>query len=164
MRQAAAVIADIRAMESSMWTIWREEISMMLPEPPDEPPEEGLVNPEQALTNALDSLSTLIPTLLHQITEILTKRSCDALMPVRSIPSQFRAMSSSKKAIMPTEPSYFVSSILRPVRSFFGIGGVAGPGSRLEPDSLRACAFAVFEGVCTRFAASPVNPERFIKL
>jgi hypothetical protein len=150
MRQASAAIADINAMQSSMQAIWMEEISMMLPESAEDPTEEDVINPEQALSQALESLSTLIPPLLNQITQILTKRSCDALMPVRSIPSQFRAMSSNKRGILPTEPSYFVASILRPVKSFFGVGGVQGPGSKLGEEYLKECTAKVFEGVCAR--------------
>ena len=30
--QLAIAITDIKAMESQMWTLWREELSMMLPD------------------------------------------------------------------------------------------------------------------------------------
>lgn len=68
---------------------------------------------------------------------------------MRSIPSQFRAMSSSKR--LPTEPSHFVSLIFRALRSFFGINSVDGPGIALKDDYMRAYAEEVFENVAQRY-------------
>lgn len=55
---------------------------------------------------------------------------------------------SSKR--MPTEPSYFVPLILRPVKSFFGIGGSSVVGDRLRKGLLKESATEVFDGVCQR--------------
>lgn len=82
-----------------------------------------------------------------QITNILTRRACDALQPVRSILSQFRAMSNKRT---PTEASYFVPSIMRPVRNFFGAGVDDAPGNRLKGEMMKSCATEVFEGACHR--------------
>jgi len=81
-----------------------------------------------ALRQALASLTTMITPIAGQIVTILCRRASDALLPVRSIPSQFRAMQNKK---MPTERSYFVPFIMRPVSSYFGIktaeGGMGAP-------------------------------------
>lgn len=55
---------------------------------------------------------------------------------------------SSKR--MPSEPSYFLPLILRPVKSFFGIGGSSVAGDRLRKGLLKESATEVFDGVCQR--------------
>ena len=70
---------------------------------------------------------------------------------MRSIPSQFRAMTASKR--LPTEPSHFVSIIFRALKAFFGLGGMGAgeaPGSALQDAYLRAYAEEVFENVAQR--------------
>lgn len=104
-----------------------------------------------ALQRQLSLLDSLVPPLSNQITNILTRRSCDALQPVRSILSQFRAMSNKRT---PTEASYFVPSILRPVRNFFGGTSNDGPGERLKDYFMKPCATEVFESVCHRQVTS----------
>jgi hypothetical protein len=54
---------------------------------------------------------------------------------------------------MPTEPSYFVPSILRPIKLFFGVGVGEGLGSLLSDDRLNSYSTDVFEGVSQRYAA-----------
>jgi conserved oligomeric Golgi complex subunit 2 len=51
---------------------------------------------------------------------------------------------------MPTEPSYFVSSILRPVKNFFAIETSDGPGALLKDNFLKQCATEVCENVFQR--------------
>ena len=97
----------------------------------------------------MSKLSSLVPTLLSQIVVILSRRGCDALLSMRSIPSQFRAMSSSKR--MPTEPSYFVSLIFKHTKAFFAIQTVDGPGSALKDAFLKPVAEEVFELVTQRY-------------
>ncbi|KAI0316446.1 COG complex component [Amylostereum chailletii] len=163
LRQLAAAIADIKIMESQMWQFWQEALSMMLPELPED--DEDEVRPEgmsatllissfiktccsDALRKTLDSLVFMVGPMSAQVVSILSKRACDALLPVRSIPSQFRAMSNKR---MPTEPSYFVASILRPLKIFFSVGTSEGPGSSLKGDFLRVYSEEVFETVVQRF-------------
>jgi hypothetical protein len=98
------------------------------------------------LRGSLAKLTISIIPLSKEIIRILTKRCCDALLPVRSIPSQFRAMSNKRT---PTEPSYFVSSILRPIKQFFGIGFAEGPGSHLT-DHVQDYSTGVFNNVTVR--------------
>lgn len=50
----------------------------------------------------------------------------------------------------PSEPSYFVSSILKPVRLFFGIGVGEGPGVSLKDGFLEPYTAQVFESVSER--------------
>ncbi|KAI0709565.1 COG complex component [Cerioporus squamosus] len=129
LQQFAIAITDIKAME-------------------DQETREGIA-PEDALKHALSKLTSLVPTLLSQIVLILSRRGCDALLSMRSIPSQFRAMSSSKR--MPTEPSYFVSLIFKHTKAFFSIQTVDGPGSALKDTFLKPVAEEVFEVVAQRY-------------
>ncbi|TCD60067.1 hypothetical protein EIP91_010785 [Steccherinum ochraceum] len=146
--QLATAMTDIKALESQMWKIWREELGIMLPRGSDDAEgEEGVL--EDALRHALSQLLSLIPPLSSQIIYILSRRGCDALLPMRSIPSQFRAMSPSKR--LPTEPSHFVSLIFKPLRGFFGVGAADGPASMLKEQFLKAYAEEVFEIVAQRY-------------
>lgn len=147
LRQFATALVDIRAMTSQVLQLWREEISKMLPDTSieDDIAEEVL---EVALRTQLEQLSALSTSLCSQATAILSRRCCDALSAVRSIPSQFRAMSNKR---LPSEPSYFIPIILRPVRIFFGIGAVGGPGERLKGELLKDVSTDVVECVCQRY-------------
>ena len=102
-----------------------------------------------ALKHSLSKLTSLVPTFLSQIVLILSRRGCDALLSMRSIPSQFRAMSSSKRT--PTEPSYFVSLIFKHTKAFFAIQTVDGPGAALKDAFLQPVAEEVFEVVAQRY-------------
>ena len=112
-----------------------------------------------ALRHTLSRILSIIPPLSGQIIHILSRRGCDALLPMRSIPSQFRAMSSSKR--LPTEPSHFVSLILRPLKGFFGIGSVDGPATALKDELLISYAEEVFEAVAQRYVpfTSPLQRQ-----
>ncbi|EGN99740.1 hypothetical protein SERLA73DRAFT_72536 [Serpula lacrymans var. lacrymans S7.3] len=147
LRQFSAVILDIKIMSSQMLALWRDEISIMLPHSVNAEGNEG-ISSEVALEHQLSALEAFLTPLTNQIVSILTRRSCDALVPVRSIPSQFRAMSNKR---LPVESSYFVTSILRPVKDFFGIGSNGGPGDRLKKDSLKPIATDVFDVTCQRY-------------
>lgn len=147
LRQFATALVDIRAMTNQVLQLWREEISMMLPDTSTEYDTAEKVL-EVALRSQLEQLSALSTSLYSQATAILSRRCCDALLPVRSIPSQFRAMSNKR---LPSEPSYFAPTILRPVRIFFGIGAVGGPGERLKEELLRGVSTNVVENVCQRY-------------
>ncbi|KAJ6625598.1 oligomeric golgi complex component, COG2-domain-containing protein [Mycena sp. CBHHK59/15] len=144
LRQYAAIILDVKGMHMNVLTLWHEEISIMLPEAASE----ERANSEDTFRQSLATLtSTTLPMSSH-IVAILTKRCYDALLPVRSIPSQFRAMSSKQ---LPNEPSYFVSSILRPVKVFFGLGVGQGPGASLKEHFLESYATDIFESVAQRY-------------
>ncbi|KAJ7497349.1 COG complex component [Mycena latifolia] len=144
LRQYATIILDVRAMHMSVLTLWQEEISMMLPDAAGE----ERANIEDTLRRSLATLTSITLPMSSHIVAILTKRCCDALLPVRSISSQFRAMSNKQ---MPKEPSYFVSSILRPVKVFFGIGVGQGPGASLKEHFLESYATDIFESVSQRY-------------
>lgn len=92
-------------------------------------------------------MDSLVPPISTQVLTILTRRACDALTPVRSILSQFRA---SPNKNTPSEPSPFVASILLPVRTFFDKGN---GGEHLQEDLMKACTADVFENVCSRFVS-----------
>ncbi|KAF8973230.1 COG complex component [Flammula alnicola] len=144
LRYYAAAIIDIKIMETNVLTLWRQVISMMMPDTSDD--EE--FQTEDALRESISALITFVAPLSSKIIAILTKRCCDGLLPVRSIPSQFRAMSNKRN---PTEPSYFVSSILRPVKQFFAIGVPEGPGSLLKDVFLKSYSTEIFNNVTQRY-------------
>lgn len=100
-----------------------------------------------ALRESISALAAFIAPLSSGIIAILTRRCCDGLLPVRSIPSQFRAMSNKTT---PMEPSYFVASILRPLKQFFAIGTSEGPGTLLKEAFLKEYATEVFTNVTQR--------------
>ncbi|CAA7261620.1 unnamed protein product [Cyclocybe aegerita] len=143
LRQSSAAIVDIRVLEHNMLTLWRQVISMMMPDSDDEE-----LQTEDGMRESLDGLVAFIAPLSSKIAGVLTKRCCDGLLPVRSIPSQFRAMSNKRN---PSVPSYFVSSILRPVKQYFAIGAADGPGSALKDAFLKPYATEVFNNVTQRY-------------
>ena len=50
----------------------------------------------------------------------------------------------------PTEPSYFVSSVLRPIKNYFAIGVGEGPGYLLKENFMETYATEVFDNVTQR--------------
>ncbi|EAU91231.2 hypothetical protein CC1G_06866 [Coprinopsis cinerea okayama7 len=128
LRQYSAAIVDVLAMEKMVRTVWEQEIQLVLPDVEDDED----AKPEDALNAVLSKLTERLPSLSAMIISILTRRCCDALLPMRSIPAQFRAMTKKR---MPTEPSHFVPNILRPVKQFFGIGTSDGPGTQIKDRS-----------------------------
>ncbi|OAX39994.1 COG complex component [Rhizopogon vinicolor AM-OR11-026] len=147
LRQFATALVDIRTMISRVSNLWREEIIGLLPDTSTEDSVEEAVL-EAALRTQLEQLDTVSASLCSRVTNILSRRCCDALLPVRSIPSQFRAMSNKR---LPSEASYFVPTILRPVRSFFAISTGGGPGERLKDAFLKEVSTEVVESVCQRY-------------
>ena len=61
----------------------------------------------------------------------------------------------------PTEPSYFVSSVLRPIKNFFAIGVAEGPGYLLKEHFMETYATEVFDNVTQRqvlgFFSRPIS-------
>lgn len=96
---------------------------------------------------SMESLTDLSHLLITQIVSILSQRCCDALSAVKSIPGHFRATSSKA---LPTTPSRFVPSILRPLKSFFGIENVGGIGDALKDAYLRPISSQVIEEVINK--------------
>jgi hypothetical protein len=167
---------DIKTLESKIMTLWQGEISSLLPQAIDVT-ESGGVKPEgwsfprspdidcltwiillaDALRHTLTTLTSVLPPISNQIVGILKRRCCDGLLPVRFIPSQFRAMVNKRS---PTEPSYFVASILQPLKTFFALGTNDGLGASLRDDFLKVFAEEVFDAVCHRY----VIGRDFVKL
>ena len=162
----AIAITDVQGVQTQMQKFWQERISALLPDTSDvldenNPSPEGVFNFQwsivprlcslayvivDALQRSLSSISSLFPPLSSQIINILSRRACEALLPMRSIPSQFRAMSSGKRS--PSEPSYFISLVFRPFRSFFANDG---PGAMLKETYAQAFAEEVVEIVAQRY-------------
>ena len=168
------MIADVKLLESQTWVLWRDEVGPMLAslfieeEAPLETPSEhvgveGLSSfrplfvltfsnayslMTDTLRRSLQDLTTIIPPLSSQVVSILTRRASEALQPVRSMPLQFRAMSNKRP---PSEPSFFVAGVLRPVRTFFGVETGIGPGASLKEELMQFYAEEVFEAVVQKY-------------
>lgn len=170
--QLATAITDIKAMETQVWKLWREELSGILPDVQQADSESNVslegtasisrvrtisdISSVDTIRHSLSTIISLVPPLSTQAVAILTRRGCDALLPMRSIPSQFRAMSSKR---MPSEPSHFVSLIFRSLKTFFGVGaGGDAPGGALKDDFLKLYAEEVFENVAQRYVTPKVAP------
>ncbi|EED79251.1 predicted protein [Postia placenta Mad-698-R] len=95
LQQFSTAIIDIKAMDAEVVKLWREELSVMMPESIDDGSDEN-IGPE-------------------------------------------------------AEPSYFVSLIFRPVRTFFGVGSADGPGAPLRDELLQSYAEEIFEIVTQRY-------------
>ena len=161
LRQYAAAIVDVLAMDTAIQVLWQQEISVIIPEPDglDGMEPKGIVDhqssgykpstflPPDALDAALSKLMDTVPALSNMIIGILTRRCAEALVAVRSITTQLRAMSTKR---MPTEASHFVTGVLRPVKQFFGIGSGDGTGARLKAKFLHDYAVDVFNAVTIR--------------
>jgi hypothetical protein len=145
-------------MDTAIQVLWQQEISVIIPEPDGlegmEP--KGTVNNQfsehrplisvlpDALDAAVSKLTDMVPALSSMIVGILTRRCSEALVAVRSITTQLRAMSNKR---MPTEASHFITGVLRPVKQFFGIGSGDGTGARLKAKFLHDYAVDVFNAV-----------------
>nr|GAT56084.1 conserved oligomeric Golgi complex subunit 2-like [Mycena chlorophos] len=144
LKQYASIIVDARAMSVNVEALWREEISLMLPEASAE---ERVAN-EETLLQSLASMTAATAPMTSHIISIITKRCCDELARVKSLSSTLRAMSNKS---MPKNPSHWVSSILRPIKVFFAIGVAQGPGSALKEHFVESYAADIFEGVCQKY-------------
>jgi hypothetical protein len=162
------VITDVKLLESQTWVLWRDEVGPMLGSlfvEEDAPSEQvGGVGGSfplfistfcdtnyllaDALRGCLQNLTTIIPPLSSQVVSILTRRASEALQPVRAMPLQFRAMSNKRP---PSEPSFFVAGVLRPVRTFFGVESGIGPGASLKEELMQPYAEEVFEVVVQKY-------------
>ncbi|EIN11926.1 COG complex component [Punctularia strigosozonata HHB-11173 SS5] len=148
LRDFASAITDIRVMEQQIWTLWQQEISMMLPDiDRNEEGVEDAPGPEESLRQMLETLTSLIPPMVGQITTTLSKQACDAVAAVKGIPAQVR-MSQNRKP--PTDPSPFVTTILRPVKAFFAVDG---PGEALKDSYLREVTEEVFDHALARYTS-----------
>lgn len=93
---------------------------------------------------ATSSITSLVPSSSQQVITILIKRCSEPLRLVRSVASQVRA--STKRVL--SEPSYFVSDILKPLKTY-----IEGPGKVLEGPDLELrnkWATEIVEDVATK--------------
>ncbi|KXN92456.1 Conserved oligomeric Golgi complex subunit 2 [Leucoagaricus sp. SymC.cos] len=146
LKQCAAIIGDLELLKSKINNLWQQEISVILP--PDILENTDGEGPSDILKHALAKSTTITQPASTKIIAILTKRCCEALLPVRSVPSQFRAMSNKR---LPSEPSYFVQTVFRPLRIFFGVGSSDGPGRSLENAYSKQYSQEVFDNVAQRY-------------
>ncbi|KAF7304568.1 Conserved oligomeric Golgi complex subunit 2-like [Mycena chlorophos] len=139
-KQYASILVDARAMSVNVEALWREEISLMLPEASAE---ERVENEDPATIPGVNDGGHGADDLAHRFyrNEALLRRAAR----VKSLSSTLRAMSNKS---MPKNPSHWVSSILRPIKVFFAIGVAQGPGSALKEHFVESYAADIFEGVC----------------
>ncbi|KAF7304564.1 Conserved oligomeric Golgi complex subunit 2-like [Mycena chlorophos] len=143
-KQYASILVDARAMSVNVEALWREEISLMLPEASAE---ERVENEDPATIPGVNDGGHGADDLAHRFYRN-EKRCCDELARVKSLSSTLRAMSNKS---MPKNPSHWVSSILRPIKVFFAIGVAQGPGSALKEHFVESYAADIFEGVCQKY-------------
>lgn len=135
--------------------------SMLAVEEGEDTPEGGSINEEEpdcgfadiallaaALNTTLETLTSIIPSLLAQLATILSKRCSEPLRLVRSGASQVRANASKGNGKAP-EPSYFVPNILRPAKVFLD-----GHGKVLQESMKRDIMQTLFEDLANRYEAA----------
>lgn len=108
-----------------------------------------LINLSATLANQLTKQRALISPLSGIIISILCRRAREAVSPLRQLPSQFRAISGRRN---PTKPSDYVSGIMRPVRTFFGIDSTGdAQGGSLREKYSADWASEVFENAVKEY-------------
>ncbi|GJJ06409.1 hypothetical protein Clacol_000600 [Clathrus columnatus] len=134
--QCGVVVSDIKTLERRVIEFWTTHISVILSESEEEP-SSSLVILKQSFKRALG----LIPILGGHVISILTRRCCENLVAVRSVPSQYRALPNKR---MPVAPSPFISDVLKPIRTFLTIHDSLkdNPGSQWITE--------IFRAICTR--------------
>lgn len=151
--QLAILFTDIRTTVSRVMELWSSEISVLLPEPEEHLSLKGrfsnhpvVINPNTHLADVLQStlsqLTSLEPYVSNQIVLILTRRCCEPIAQVKQVTGQIRAM--TRRSHTASSPSPFVSEILKPLRDFFGMGGVVSKNS-LNRESFGAIGRALRE-------------------
>ena len=117
-------LLDISQLKDKLPVLFNEQISTLFTE------SQGNEEASRGVFDAsLVSLTGLSSLLVTQIVTIISQHCYDTLSAVKSIPGHFRAASSKT---IPTTPSRFVPSILRPLKAFFGIDNVGGIGEALK--------------------------------
>ncbi|KAF5393319.1 hypothetical protein D9757_000644 [Collybiopsis confluens] len=140
------LIADIEILKSSTMMLWEEEISIMLPDMEDYEEDDYALNPQKILESTVLATTALIAPMSKMIISILTERCIGPLNTVNKMRTDLRG-----RKQLPTEPQPWVSSILRPLKSFFGISGSDGIGAILKDDHLQDWGGQVFENVCDKY-------------
>ncbi|KAJ3856207.1 COG complex component [Lentinula lateritia] len=140
-----SLIADIKTLQFSTMNLWQEEICMMLPEP-DELDEDS--TSQDALENAVDAISALIRPMSSTVILVLTERCIVPLNAVKKIRTDLRAKANKQ---LPTEPHPWITSVLRPLKVFFGLSGKDGIGAVLKAEYLDPWSKQIFENVCEKY-------------
>ncbi|RIA87792.1 oligomeric golgi complex component, COG2-domain-containing protein [Glomus cerebriforme] len=112
LRHLVIVSHDVENMTIKIKEIYRESIIIKLPESMIDQP---II--EESILNSLSSLQSDLPDLSQRISAILTKRCTEALRHVRSIITQYRQPNTKP----PTESSYFVPHIMKPLAAFYDV-------------------------------------------
>jgi len=146
--QFSIVMQDIVSMRENVVNLWSHEISALLPDTEDE--DEITGGCENVLKNTLSSLIDILPVARSQVEMILSRRCCDALVPVKSLPGQFRAASQKH---MPSKPSAFVPLILRPIKTFFGVDNKNSSTKALRDEFCAPMSSNIVDEVASKYAS-----------
>ncbi|KAE9411437.1 COG complex component [Gymnopus androsaceus JB14] len=143
-----ALISDIKTLRSSTLILWEEEISRMLPDSEEVEEDDEEPKPYDALDSAILAITALTVPMFNVLILILTERCIVPLNAIKKIRTDLRAKSIKQ---LPTGPHPWVSSILRPIKVFFGIAGNDGIGAALREEHLERFASQIFENVCEKY-------------
>lgn len=78
---------------------------------------------------------------------VLTERCIVPLNAVKKIRTDLRAKANK---LLPTEPHPWITSVLRPLKVFFGLSGKDGIGAVLKAEYLDPWSKQIFENVCEK--------------
>ncbi|CAG8718080.1 8137_t:CDS:2, partial [Scutellospora calospora] len=130
------VAHDVENITIKIQDIYREQIITRLPESMNEQPAI-----EESLSTSLSSMQSDLPNLSQKISTILIKRCTETLRQhIRSVITQFRGSNTKP----PTESSYFVPHIIKPLVTFCKVNKqLLSDKRRIECNSIVADAVAI---------------------
>ncbi|KAF8342152.1 oligomeric golgi complex component, COG2-domain-containing protein [Cantharellus anzutake] len=154
LRAFAFMISDILVVKSKAQKLFSQTIRGLLPSTSQEDDEQP---PEEIFNETLSKLSAIIPPISDEMISILSVRCQDPLQYVRSIPTQFRAMS-SRNLDLPQEPSYFIPNILKPLKEFLLEDGA--PASQLKSVYGSGWAEEIFKSVVLKYSSYLIGMKK----
>jgi len=153
LRTSSFIISDLLTVKARALDIFSQTICILLPSIL----EDDERAPDEVFNDALSALTSIIPPLSDEIVSILCSRCQDPLQFVRSIPTQFRAMS-SRNLDVPQEPSYFVPNILKPLKEFFLEDGA--PAASLKGIYGPIWAEEIFKSVVVKYSSYLIGMKK----
>ncbi|CAE6448860.1 unnamed protein product [Rhizoctonia solani] len=136
-------LSDARLLQQKVQALWTDVIQVLLPDSIDAVEDEEKA--EDTLVRSLKSIGSYEKAISSRAIAILTRRCAEPLANAKSIPVQYRG---ARRSV--TEPSPFVTTVWRPLATFFGDHG---PGERLKQDFGKEWCSIVFEDVVARYVA-----------
>lgn len=132
-----------------MRRLFDDRVRTLLPsadgENENEDDDDSTTTPYGALQTSLALLHALVAPLSSHIVSLLTRRAAEPLKHAKLIAAQVRA---SPRHVKPSEPSRFVSGVLRDLHAFLR----DAEGTLVDDETRRAWATAVVDEVALRYA------------